>query len=348
MKFYTGDIDKYLAHLEEMQFMRYLGQRKLAFNTIKNVKGALNMFYDYLKDADTNTNFLQLIKGYILYLKDVRNLYISTAKRNMKTVKSFLMWLPSIPDTREDARVFAKKYGTEIEKIITKADIEHELKYILSMRVKIRKIRNDVYVPVELMEMIFNDRDIDFIEKAMLLTLYFTGVRTSDLVHLTREMFDFDQRVLYVPNLKVPNAPYTVPLFHDRYVQFMKEYFNESDSFIGEYMFPARRLGKDCYNPSSLPPMFKRLLKKYADLYPIVARITPQSFRRTFATYIDNHSNLHTASKLLGHSNIRTTEIYLDKTEAVDVKALRSLNESINLEREKESYEEIIDDAKRS
>ncbi len=66
------------------------------------------------------------------------------------------------------------------------------------------------------------------------------------------------------------------------------------------------------------PTMQRSYLKEIADLAGITKKLTTQVARHTFACLsLDNHVSIETISKMLGHSNIKTTQTYAkmqDKT----------------------------------
>ena len=72
---------------------------------------------------------------------------------------------------------------------------------------------------------------------------------------------------------------------------------------------------------------FNAYLKEVADLCQIEKNLTTHLARHTFATTVtlNNDVPMETVSKMLGHKNIKTTQIYakvLDKKVGADMKAL--------------------------
>ena len=69
-------------------------------------------------------------------------------------------------------------------------------------------------------------------------------------------------------------------------------------------------------------------LKEIADLAKIPKHLTSHIARHTFATMsLNNHVPLETISKMLGHSDIKTTQIYakmMDKTISEDMEVMRT------------------------
>jgi site-specific recombinase XerD len=73
---------------------------------------------------------------------------------------------------------------------------------------------------------------------------------------------------------------------------------------------------------------FNAYLKEVADLCQIDKNLTTHLARHTFATTVtlNNDVPIETVSKMLGHKNIKTTQIYakvLDKKVGADMKILQ-------------------------
>ena len=91
-----------------------------------------------------------------------------------------------------------------------------------------------------------------------------------------------------------------------RYVflpDFLVKYFN---SFSDEYLFTTKNQKK--LNPIQIRTMIYKKTKKAR----IDKHISPHTFRRSFATLLNNKNvRLTTIQKLLGHSSIETTTAYI-------------------------------------
>lgn len=76
-------------------------------------------------------------------------------------------------------------------------------------------------------------------------------------------------------------------------------------------------------------------LKELADLAKISKHLTSHIARHTFATMsLNNHVPLETISKMLGHSDIKTTQIYakmMDKTISEDMEVMRTKFREVHL-----------------
>ena len=66
------------------------------------------------------------------------------------------------------------------------------------------------------------------------------------------------------------------------------------------------------------------MIKKYTKLAGIERNITPHMFRHSFATYlIEEEVDISYVQKLLGHSSIKTTQIYIHVAAKKQAKILR-------------------------
>ena len=74
------------------------------------------------------------------------------------------------------------------------------------------------------------------------------------------------------------------------------------------------------------PSWINRPVKKWIEAAGITKHITFHCFRHSFATLqLENGTGLYTIQKLLGHKNIRTTQIYTHMVDSAKVKAAKSI-----------------------
>ena len=83
-------------------------------------------------------------------------------------------------------------------------------------------------------------------------------------------------------------------------LNFFQSNFAMTNSTWGSGVYPSR----GCWGGA-------QKVKKYVDLAGITKKISPHTFRHSFATHlIDGGANLIEVQALLGHADISTTEIY--------------------------------------
>ena len=143
-------------------------------------------------------------------------------------------------------------------------------------------------------------------DRAMLETMYASGLRVSELLNLKRGQVNLNKCIITVfgkgaKERKVPIAEYAVE-YIDKYI---KEVRNKSEFKKSEYLF-LNKSGE----PLSRVYFFKQV-RKYAELAGIDMVISPHTLRHSFATHLLNHgAQLRMVQGMLGHTNIATTQIY--------------------------------------
>ena len=145
-------------------------------------------------------------------------------------------------------------------------------------------------------------------DRAMLETLYATGLRVSELVGLKRSQIGFDTGVVRV--LGKGSKERLVPLGE------------EAITWLKRYLATARPLlAKDAktdavFVTARRAPLtrqaFWQSIKRYAIRAGIpTTKLSPHTLRHAFATHLLNHgADLRVVQLLLGHADITTTTIY--------------------------------------
>jgi integrase/recombinase XerD len=145
-------------------------------------------------------------------------------------------------------------------------------------------------------------------DRAMLETLYATGLRVSELVGLRMTQVSLDMGVVRV--LGKGSKERLVPL-GDEAVEWLQRYLAQARPALAgearsESVFLTTR-----HTPLTRQA-FWALIKRYAvksDIAP--AALSPHVLRHAFATHLLNHgADLRVVQLLLGHADITTTTIY--------------------------------------
>jgi integrase/recombinase XerD len=145
-------------------------------------------------------------------------------------------------------------------------------------------------------------------DRAMLETLYASGLRVSELVNLKIHEVSFTEGVLRA--LGKGSKERLVPL-GEQAIDWLRRYLTEGRPEIlkgrqSEALFVTARGG------AMTRQAFWQLIKRYAPGAGIdPAKLSPHVLRHAFATHLLNHgADLRVVQLLLGHADISTTQIY--------------------------------------
>ena len=144
-------------------------------------------------------------------------------------------------------------------------------------------------------------------DRAMLETLYASGLRVSELVNLRTVEVGLNEGVVRV--IGKGDKERLVPL-GEMAVEWIRRYMAEarvelSGARLVDALFVTRRA------EAMSRQMFWTLIKRYARAADIRAPLSPHTLRHAFATHLLNHgADLRVVQMLLGHADISTTQIY--------------------------------------
>lgn len=147
----------------------------------------------------------------------------------------------------------------------------------------------------------------DLRDKAILETLFSTGLRISELCSLSRYQ-DFDRGEITV---RGKGSKLRVVFLSQEAKETIKRYL-EKRGDAEEALFISLSKAK---NPKVLgkiqPRTIQRLVQYYAKKAGILGKVTPHQLRHQFATdLLMNGADIRSVQSLLGHSNISTTQVY--------------------------------------
>ncbi|MGA7179093.1 MAG: site-specific tyrosine recombinase XerD [Thiobacillaceae bacterium] len=208
-----------------------------------------------------------------------------SAARYLSTLKRFYRWLARESRISVDPtlNLDSPKLPRPLPKSLSELDVEHLLAI------------NDLHTSLGM-------RD-----KAMLETLYATGLRVTELVGLTFLNLNLDAGVVRVTGKGSKER--LVPLGEEA-ILWLSRYLKEArpdllDRQISDAVFVTQQ-GKGMTRQA-----FWYLLKRRAKAAGLPQTLSPHTLRHAFATHLLNHgADLRVVQMLLGHSDISTTQIY--------------------------------------
>lgn len=150
-------------------------------------------------------------------------------------------------------------------------------------------------------------------DRAILETLYSTGMRVSELVALNMDDVDFLGEVIHIrgKGKKERISPVGSSALQaiQRYIEFRNKRIASDNAFDSKVLF-ANKHGKRLSTRS-----VRRKMDKYLQEAGLDPNISPHTLRHSFATHmLNNGADLRSVQELLGHQSISTTQVYTHVT----------------------------------
>ena len=147
--------------------------------------------------------------------------------------------------------------------------------------------------------------------KAMLAVLYSSGIRINELLHLCLRDIDSGRMVIRITNGKGNRSRDT--LLAVKTLKLLRDYYTQTYPTPIKYVFEGGGKPGQPYSRSSV----RKIIKRAGNKAGIKKNIHPHTLRHAFATasadrhMLEQGSNLKLIQKLLGHSSLRSTMVYL-------------------------------------
>lgn len=276
----------------EKQVTRFLEQlerdRGFSNNTISAYRNDLKQFLAFMQNERGLESWLELNEGqltnYVLHLRD-REYARSTVARKVAAVKSFCHFLVADGTLRADPT--DNLASPRVDKFVPKAITEAEIQRLLAK-------------PTE------SSTPESLRDKAMLETLYSTGMRVSELTAL--DLSDVDLARSEIVCGKRPERERRIPLSDDAITAISNYLTDGRPNLRVSADMPALFLN---HRGNRLTRQgFWLILKAYADAVGI-ADITPHTIRHSFAVHkLANGSELRDIQRIMGHMSLATTQVY--------------------------------------
>lgn len=286
---------------EEMeQYLEFCQYRKeLSRNTVKAYRIDLEQFLRYVKE---DTLLRSKIEAYITELH--KKYKQKTVKRKIASIKAFYQYL------EEEERM---KESNPFTKIRVKFKEVESLPRIIP-RNEIEKLLNCMYAIIDHSEKkstIY--RDLTIVE-----IFFATGARVYEISNLKRQDIDLDNGIIRI--FGKGSKERCVQIGNHDILELMKAYYQMNQEVIEECgFFFVNQQGKRFSEQS-----IRRMLRKYSCQAGVSVHITPHMFRHSVATYLlEEGVDIMYIQKLLGHSSIKTTQIYLHIASKKQMEILR-------------------------
>jgi integrase/recombinase XerD len=160
-------------------------------------------------------------------------------------------------------------------------------------------------------------------DRALLETLYATGMRVSELCGFSYEQILFDERLVRIIG---KGAKERIVPIGDIALRLLCEYLEVERPGLARPLTDSTVFLNVRGGAISRMGVWK-IIQKYARAAAIDKHISPHTFRHSFATHLlEGGADLRIVQEMLGHANIVTTEIYTH----VDREYLREVHASFH------------------
>ena len=150
-------------------------------------------------------------------------------------------------------------------------------------------------------------------DRAILETLYSTGVRVSELVALNMDDIDFLGEVVHVRGKGKKERIAPIGSSALQVIQHYIEYRNKRAQSNGNFDSKVLFVNKHGHRLSTRS--VRRKMDKYLKIAGLDPAISPHTLRHSFATHmLNNGADLRSVQELLGHQSLSTTQVYTHLT----------------------------------
>ena len=145
-------------------------------------------------------------------------------------------------------------------------------------------------------------------DRAMLETLYATGIRVSELVNLKQSNLMIEDGLILVYGKGSKERLVPIGRSARRWIE---EYQKQSRVHIAKTGKSQDILFLSVRGTKLTRDMIRKLVEKYSLAAGIVKKVHPHTFRHSFATHLlEGGADLRAVQEMLGHADISTTQIY--------------------------------------
>ena len=251
-------------------YLEKLIQKRYSQNTIKTYVSYMSSFMEEFNNRNPGSVTTPEINEYILKL--IRTKGISSSQQNQRINAIKFYFEQVLGRKKAYYQLDRPKKDKRLPKILTVEEVELILKHCENLK-----------------------------HKCILMTLYSGGLRRSELINLKITDIDSQRMLIRITNSKGNKDRNT--LLSEKLLKLLRDYYRYHKPKI--WLFEGQGGGQ--YSATSIANIFRKAIRKAQ----ITKHATPHTLRHSFATHLlEQGINLRYIQELLGHSSIKTTEIY--------------------------------------
>lgn len=277
------------------QFLDYMvNEKNCTENTTAAYRNDLGQFEHFLEDYSTpemaqfeswSELDATVLQNYLLFLKE-REYASSTVARKFAAVKSFCQYLHTTGETASD--LTSGLESPKVKKSLPRSIGPDEIELLLAAPGKGTTAKTQ--------------RD-----KALMETLYASGMRVTELVDLNLEDVHLKKKSIVCG--ASTQRKREVPIY-DKAVKALNRYINNGRNQLlidaDETALFLNHRGQRLTRQG-----LWLIIKRYVKQIGIEGSVTPHTLRHSFATHmLDSGVELREVQERLGHANLSTTQVY--------------------------------------
>ena len=265
--------------------------KKVSQNTLQSYRRDIFQYETYIEE--NKINYLKIdeegIQEYLKYMSDIGK-KTSTISRSLASIRSFYQYLLRAKKVKKDPTegIQSPKIEKRVPSVLTSQEVELLLEQ--PKNVDLKGIR----------------------DKAMLEFAYATGMKVTEIISLNIEDVNLEESYVVC---KGKERTRNIPL-GSLSLQALKDYIENSRNILIKDE-NIKALFVNTNGQRLTRQGFWKIVKYYKEQAHINKEITPHILRHSFATHLlQNGADLKAIQTMLGHSDISSTQIYMQFQDA--------------------------------
>ena len=272
-------------HKHIFAFLSYLkSERNVSPHTERSYLADLEQFFEFLGTKDVTEVDHQTLRQFMaLLMKD--DIKKSSIARKLSAIRSFFKYLnrEGILTSNPAKLVSTPRREKRLPAVLTADDAQRLME-----------------VPAATES---GDPDTILRDRAVLETLYSTGIRASELIGMNRDDIDRNDRLIRIRGKGRKER--VVPIGH-RALAALETYLNGKSKVTDHTAVFTGPTGKRLTVRT-----VQRILENYRKKLGLTQKASPHTLRHSFATHLlESGADLRAIQELLGHASLSTTQRY--------------------------------------
>ncbi len=224
--------------------------------------------------SKTAKSYVNTIKRFLTSNQSTRDFILSFSARSKSTMRSVYFALKffhkNVLNQKFDEKIPLAKKGAKLPIVLSK----QEIKEILSSTTNLK-------------------------HKLIMMFLYYAGLRLEEVRNITWNDIDIDRKIIHLKKTK--GGAQRIIFLHEKLISGIKIFDKEKNGMI----FRTQQNSK--YTARTIQQIVKIAAKKAT----VMKNVTPHTLRHSFATHLlEAGTDIRYIQKLLGHKDLKTTQIY--------------------------------------